>query len=95
LTNIPAQVVNNATPADVGVVIVDGDVLMHDGNVKTMDADAVRDRVETAIDRFELETDWELGIGERAAEYVEHHPRPAEAWSRPVAWATRVPVGQR
>jgi len=36
---------------------------MHDGNVKTMDADAVRDRVETAIDRFELETDWELGIG--------------------------------
>jgi len=28
-----------------------------------MDADAVRDRVETAIDRFELETDWELGIG--------------------------------
>jgi len=63
LTNIPAQVVNNATPADVGVVIVDGDVLMHDGNVKTMDADAVRDRVETAIDRFELETDWELGIG--------------------------------
>ena len=63
LTNIPAQVANNATPADVETVIVDGEVLMEDGDVKTMDADAVRDRVETAVDRFESETDWELGIG--------------------------------
>jgi 5-methylthioadenosine/S-adenosylhomocysteine deaminase len=63
LTNVPAHIANNATPADVETVIVEGDVLMRDGEVKTMDADAVRDRVETAIDRFESETDWELGIG--------------------------------
>ena len=63
LTNVPAQVVNNAAPADVETVIVDGDVLMADDEVETMDPDAVRDRVETAIDRFESETDWVLGIG--------------------------------
>ncbi|WP_277612956.1 hypothetical protein [Natrinema saccharevitans] len=28
-----------------------------------MDADAVRDRVEAAVDRFDPETDWHLGIG--------------------------------
>jgi 5-methylthioadenosine/S-adenosylhomocysteine deaminase len=63
VTNVPAQIVNNAAPADVETVIVDGDVLMRDGDVKTMDADAVRERVEAAVERFESETDWELGIG--------------------------------
>ncbi|MDB2237977.1 amidohydrolase family protein [Halorubrum ezzemoulense] len=64
LTNIPAQVTNNAAPADVETVIVDGDVLMKADDVKTMETDAVRDRVEAAVDRFESETEWELGIGE-------------------------------
>ncbi|MDB2264111.1 amidohydrolase family protein [Halorubrum ezzemoulense] len=64
LTNIPAQVTNNAAPADVETVIVDGDVLMKAGDVKTMETDAVRDRVEAAVDRFESGTEWELGIGE-------------------------------
>ena len=63
LTNIPAQISNNAAPADVETVIVDGDVLMRDDEVKTMDADAVREQVESAVDRFASETDWELGIG--------------------------------
>jgi len=63
LTNIPAQVANNAAPADVETVIVDGDVLMEDGEVRTMDADAVCDRVESAVERFASETEWELGIG--------------------------------
>jgi 5-methylthioadenosine/S-adenosylhomocysteine deaminase len=63
VTNIPAQIVNNAVPADVKTVIVDGDVLMRDGDLKTMDADAVREQVESAVERFESETDWELGVG--------------------------------
>jgi 5-methylthioadenosine/S-adenosylhomocysteine deaminase len=63
LTNVPAQVANNAAPADVEAVIVDGDVLVADGEVKTMEPAAVRDRVETAVERFESETDWELGVG--------------------------------
>jgi 5-methylthioadenosine/S-adenosylhomocysteine deaminase len=63
LTNIPAQVANNAAPADVETVIVDGEVLMAEGAVKTVDTDAVRERAKSAVDRFESETDWELGIG--------------------------------
>ncbi|MDF9748066.1 amidohydrolase family protein [Natrinema salsiterrestre] len=63
LTNIPAHVANNAAPADVETVIVNGDAVMLDGEVKTMDVDAVSERVETAVGRFESETDWELGIG--------------------------------
>jgi len=63
LTNIPAQVANNAAPADVETVIVDGDVLMEAGRIETMDAGAVRERVESAVDRFASETDWELNIG--------------------------------
>jgi 5-methylthioadenosine/S-adenosylhomocysteine deaminase len=63
LTNIPAQVANNATSADVETVIVDGDVLMADGDVKTMNTDAIQERVEAAVERFESETDWELDGG--------------------------------
>ena len=44
-------------------VIVDGEVLMAEGAVKTLDTDAVRERAKSAVDRFESETDWELGIG--------------------------------
>lgn len=63
VTNIPAHVANNATPADVETVIVDGNMLMDDGTIRTMDSDAVRARVQSAVDRFESKTDWELDIG--------------------------------
>jgi len=63
LTNVPAHVANNAAPADVETVIVDGNVLMRDGTVVTMDSDDVCARAESAVDRFESETDWELGVG--------------------------------
>jgi 5-methylthioadenosine/S-adenosylhomocysteine deaminase len=64
LTNIPAHIVNNAVPADVETVIVDGEVVMRDNVVKTMHADGVRETVETAVERFDAETDWDLGIGD-------------------------------
>ena len=63
LANVPAHVVNNAAPADVETVIVDGNVLLDDGTVETMDADAVRDRSERALDRFVAETEWEIDLG--------------------------------
>ncbi|TKX83347.1 N-ethylammeline chlorohydrolase, partial [Halorubrum sp. SS5] len=63
LTNIPAHIVNNAAPADVEAVIVDGEIVMQDNVVKTMDADGVREAVETAVERFDAETDWDLGLG--------------------------------
>ena len=63
LTNVPAQVVNNAEPADVKSVIVDGNVLMEDETVVTMDTTAIMQRAEEALDRFEEETEWEFTLG--------------------------------
>lgn len=63
LTNVPAQVVNNATAADVETVIIDGEVVVADGEVTTLDAGAIRRRAERVIKRFAAETDWDLGIG--------------------------------
>lgn len=63
LTNVPAHVVNNATPADVSTVVVDGNVVMEDGSVETMDPEAVRERAETAIEWFQSRTDWEVSLG--------------------------------
>lgn len=63
LTNVPAHVVNNAATTDVETVIVDGNVLMRDGEITTMNFEAVRDRAETAVERFETNTDWELDVG--------------------------------
>ncbi len=40
---------------------------------------AIRARVEAAVDRFESETDWELGIGGGEPGYDGCRPRPAEA----------------
>ncbi|WP_225336007.1 amidohydrolase family protein [Halomicrobium urmianum] len=63
LINVPAHVVNNAAPTDVETVIVDGDVVVWDETVRTVDADAVQRRAEHAVDRFADETDWDLDIG--------------------------------
>lgn len=63
LTNLPAHVVNNAAPADVETVLVDGEFVLRDGVVETMDADAVQERVERAVERFADETEWELNVG--------------------------------
>lgn len=49
-TNMPAQ-------------IVDGEVVLDDGTIETMDATGVQVRVESAVDRFESETEWNLGVG--------------------------------
>lgn len=62
-TNVPALVANTATAADVETTVVDGEVLQRDGGVTTMDPEAVRERVEAAVERFAEETGWELGIG--------------------------------
>lgn len=63
LTNIPADFVNNAAPSDVETLIVDGDVVVRDGNPVTMNVDKVRRQAEQAVDRFANETGWVLDIG--------------------------------
>lgn len=61
VNNIFAHVVNQAGPADVETVIVDGNIVMRDGNVKTLHPREVIDQVETAIERFEEDTGWTFG----------------------------------
>ncbi|MFA9516907.1 amidohydrolase family protein [Halopenitus sp. H-Gu1] len=63
LTNIPAHLVNNAAPADVETVLVDGEIVMRNRSPETMDVDAVQQRAEQAVERFEAETGWEFDVG--------------------------------
>ncbi|PSP65320.1 N-ethylammeline chlorohydrolase [Halobacteriales archaeon QH_8_64_26] len=63
LTNVPAQIVNNATSADVETVVVDGTVLMGEGTIPRLDTEAIRERATRAVERFCEETGWEIGIG--------------------------------
>ncbi|WP_247731243.1 amidohydrolase family protein [Halovivax limisalsi] len=53
-----AHVANQAGPADVQTVIVDGDVVMRDGEIETVDPEAVLERATSAIERFEDATGW-------------------------------------
>ena len=62
-TNIPALVANTATAGDVESTIVDGELLMHDNEVRSMNLDAVCERVKNAVERFGDDIGWELGHG--------------------------------
>lgn len=62
LTNVPAHIVNNASPADVETVVVDGNILLHNGNPRTIDTEQTKQRVELAVERFENESDWDFSI---------------------------------
>lgn len=61
-TNIPALVANTATAGDIESTIVDGEVLMHDNEVRSMNTDAVCERAETAVERFVDDIGWEMGL---------------------------------
>ncbi|PCR91852.1 amidohydrolase family protein [Natrinema ejinorense] len=63
LTNVPARIANSAGAGDVETVLVDGEIVVEDGRVETMDADDVRLRVERAVERFADETGWDLHAG--------------------------------
>jgi len=62
VTNLPALLVNGATPADVTTTIVNGEILMRDDEIVSMDADAVIDEVERAVERFVDDSSWDLDI---------------------------------
>ncbi len=63
VNNVFAHVVNQATPADVETTIVDGTVLMRDGDVKTLHPQAVVGRVESTLEQFQAETGWSFEFG--------------------------------
>jgi 5-methylthioadenosine/S-adenosylhomocysteine deaminase len=52
-----------ADSATVSTPIVDGEVLMHEKEVHSLDRDPVRERAETAFERFGDEVGWEMDIG--------------------------------
>jgi len=62
-TNVPALVANTATAGDVESTIVDGELLMHDNEVRSVNPDEVCKRSETAVKRFGDELGWKMDIG--------------------------------
>ncbi|SFH06195.1 5-methylthioadenosine/S-adenosylhomocysteine deaminase [Halopelagius inordinatus] len=62
-TNVPALVANTATAGDVESTIVDGELLMHDHEVRSMDTRTVCEGAESAVERFMEDSDWEMDVG--------------------------------
>jgi 5-methylthioadenosine/S-adenosylhomocysteine deaminase len=76
-TNLPARLVNTASNRDVESVMVDGEFLMRDRHVRTLDESAVIEQAREAVERFEAETEWELsrtGADGSTFEALEHSP---------------------
>ncbi len=59
-TNIPARVVNSITNRDVTSVMVDGEFLMRQGDVLSMNESDVLGQARDALQRFDQETSWTI-----------------------------------
>lgn len=59
-TNLPARLINTVSNRDVTSVMVDGEFLMRDGDVKTLNESEVVDEARAALERLEEETTWSL-----------------------------------
>lgn len=62
LNNIYSLISNTATGRDVETVIVDGTVLMHENEVRTMDEEEIFHEVDEAVERYTEETGWEITL---------------------------------
>lgn len=62
LNNVFSLVSNALTSRDVETVVVDGNVLFHDDEVKTMDEKAVVREAEQAVKRYEDGSGWEISL---------------------------------
>jgi cytosine/adenosine deaminase-related metal-dependent hydrolase len=61
-TNASGHLVGHAAPADVETVIVDGSILLDNGEYLTVEPSAVQERVRDAFERFEAESDWSFSL---------------------------------
>jgi cytosine/adenosine deaminase-related metal-dependent hydrolase len=61
-SNVPSVVMNTLTGGDVGTVIVDGEILMHEGTVESMDPESVIEAAEDARDRLQDTTGWSTSV---------------------------------
>jgi cytosine/adenosine deaminase-related metal-dependent hydrolase len=61
-TNVTGHLVGHAAPADVETVVVDGSILLDDGDYLTVEPSGVQERVSDALKRFEAESDWTFSL---------------------------------
>jgi cytosine/adenosine deaminase-related metal-dependent hydrolase len=61
-SNVPSVVMNSLTGGDVATVIVDGEILMHEGRVESMDAESAIEAAEDARDRLQDTTGWSTSV---------------------------------
>lgn len=88
LINLPALVVNAASAEDVDTVIVDGQVLMRERRVLTMDEEAVMGEAREAARRFAGDAGWHLSV---AGSQTPHTPALARLpKGAAVRWAARL-----
>jgi cytosine/adenosine deaminase-related metal-dependent hydrolase len=63
LSNLPATIVNTVTAGDVETVVVDGEVLVHERTVRSVDPSATTAAARREFDRFLDTTGWEATLG--------------------------------
>jgi 5-methylthioadenosine/S-adenosylhomocysteine deaminase len=61
-SNLPSVLTNTVTAGDIETVVVDGDVLMEERTVKSMDVDSVRAAAERERERLQARTGWETSL---------------------------------
>jgi cytosine/adenosine deaminase-related metal-dependent hydrolase len=61
-SNVPSVVMNTLTGGDVTTVVVDGEILMHEGTVESMDPESVITAAEDARDRLQDTTGWATSL---------------------------------
>jgi 5-methylthioadenosine/S-adenosylhomocysteine deaminase len=57
LHNVPASIVYSVQAGDVRTVIIDGEIVMLDGAIKTLDTDAIRQNITEAMERLAHRTE--------------------------------------
>jgi cytosine/adenosine deaminase-related metal-dependent hydrolase len=63
LYNLPASIVNTVTAGDVETVIVDGEVLVHERTVRSVDSATITAEARRELARFLATTGWETTLG--------------------------------
>jgi hypothetical protein len=62
LTNVRSLITNAITGPDVETVLIDGEVVSEDDTVQTVNEEAVVQRATAAVERYQEETGWEIGL---------------------------------
>jgi 5-methylthioadenosine/S-adenosylhomocysteine deaminase len=61
-SNLPSVLMNTVTAGDVETVVVDGDILMEDRSVKSMDVESVHAAATRERERLQTNTGWETSL---------------------------------